>query len=82
MTQYPEAILAREMEMCYCGIALITDYDAGLEGMQDVKPVTLQEVLTVFKDNNERVKKVILDMIKNMPDKECSCHKALEGASF
>ena len=34
MTQYPEVVLARELEMCYVNIALITDYDAGLEGGQ------------------------------------------------
>ena len=32
MTQYPEVVLARELEMCYVNIALITDYDVGLEG--------------------------------------------------
>ena len=32
MTQYPEVALARELEMCYVNIALITDYDVGLEG--------------------------------------------------
>ena len=32
MTQYPEAYLARELEMCYVNISLITDYDVGLEG--------------------------------------------------
>lgn len=33
MTQYPEAYLARELEMCYVNISLITDYDVGLEGV-------------------------------------------------
>ncbi len=32
MTHYPEAYLARELEMCYVNISLITDYDVGLEG--------------------------------------------------
>ena len=32
MTQYPEAILARELEMCYVNISLVTDYDSGLQG--------------------------------------------------
>lgn len=83
MTQYPEVVLAREMEICYCGIALITDFDAGLEGMQDIYPVTLEEVLKVFKGNNEKIKNVILEMVKNMPlAGQCSCHKALEGASI
>lgn len=83
MTQYPEVILAREMEICYCGIALITDFDAGLEGLQDIYPVVYQEVLKVFKENNEKIKKIILEMVKNLPPAgQCSCNKALAGASF
>ena len=35
MTPYPEAMLARELELCYAGIALVTDYDAGLEGVPE-----------------------------------------------
>ena len=40
MTAYPEIVLARELRICYINIALITDYDTGLEGYQDIKPVT------------------------------------------
>lgn len=81
MTQYPEVILAREAEICYTGIALITDFDAGLVGMQDIYPVTLEEVLRVFKKNNDKAKKLILEMITNMPnERTCSCGTALQGA--
>src|SRR5262249_35338332 len=41
MTQYPEVVLARELAMCYVNIALITDYDAGLEGQAGIEPVTV-----------------------------------------
>ena len=47
MTQYPEVTLARELEICYVNISLITDYDAGLEG-EGVEPVTADEVMRVF----------------------------------
>jgi 5'-methylthioadenosine phosphorylase len=81
MTQYPEAILAREAEICYAAVALITDYDAGLEGNPDIKPVTLDEVIKVFNENNEKIKKVLFDVIERIePERECVCHKALEGA--
>ena len=40
MTQYPEAYLARELGICYAAIALITDYDTGVEGRPGVEPVT------------------------------------------
>lgn len=74
MTQYPEGYLARELGICYCNIALITDYDAGLEG-QDIKPVSHDEVLKVFDRNIENVKKMLFEMIKsiNPEDTSCSC---------
>ena len=45
MTQYPECYLARELEMCYVNISLITDYDVGLEG---IAPVSVEAVVEVF----------------------------------
>jgi len=81
MTQYPEAVLAREMEMCYLGIALITDYDAGLEGSPKVKPVTAAEVGKIFAANNEKVKKLIAEIVKNLPEKRgCKCGEAMKNA--
>ncbi len=47
MTQYPEAYLARELEICYMNISLITDWDVGLEDHPDIKPVTMDEVVRV-----------------------------------
>ncbi|HEX6493459.1 MAG TPA: S-methyl-5'-thioadenosine phosphorylase, partial [Candidatus Dormibacteraeota bacterium] len=55
MTQYPEVVLARELQMCYVNIALITDYDAGLEGEGGIEPVSVAEVIQVLNANNERV---------------------------
>lgn len=76
MTQYPEVILARELGMCYVNIALITDYDAGLEGRDDIAPVTEEEVFRVFKENNDKVRNLILAMIEKMDvDVECDCCK-------
>ena len=40
MTGYPEAVLARELEMCYAAIALVTDLDAGIEAGAGVGPLT------------------------------------------
>jgi 5'-methylthioadenosine phosphorylase len=47
MTQHPEAALARELGMCFCGIALVTDYDTGVEGA-DAAPVTMDAVFAVL----------------------------------
>ena len=66
MTQYPECILAKELEIPYVNISLITDYDAGLEGNEDIKPVTEEEVYRVFSANNEKIKSVIYQMIENL----------------
>lgn len=63
MTQYPECVLARELDMSYVNISIITDYDAGLEGHPEIKPVSDEEVLKVFAENNEKIKKVLYDMI-------------------
>lgn len=81
MTQYPEAALARELEMCYLNISLVTDYDTGLKGNKKVKPVTAKEVLETFKQNTEKLKSLILEIIKNLPAKrDCLCSQALKYA--
>jgi len=81
MTQYPESVLAREAGICYCGVSLITDYDAGLEGNPKIKPVTAEEVGKIFKENNEKVKKLIEEIVKNMDTKKtCSCQTAIDAA--
>lgn len=66
MTQYPECYLAKEIGIRYVNIALITDYDAGLEGRPDIEPVTEEAVLKVFRENNEKVKKLLLEMIRRI----------------
>jgi 5'-methylthioadenosine phosphorylase len=51
MTQYPEAWLARELELCYANVSLVTDYDVGLEGVPGVEPVSAEAAFRVFADN-------------------------------
>jgi len=80
MTQYPEAFLARELEICYVNISLITDYDVGTE---NVAPVSNEEVVRVAAENNEKVKALIDTMIPAFPEaRDCPCGSALEGAAF
>jgi 5'-methylthioadenosine phosphorylase len=76
MTQYPEGILARELGICYVNVALITDYDAGLEGHPEVEAVTHEAVLKVFAENNNKLKGLLLRMIDAIPVGEpaaCRC---------
>jgi len=83
MTLYPEIVLARELEMCYANISIITDYDAGLKDNPSVQPVTLEEVIKVFNANNEKIKRLILELIPLIPEeRNCICSKALESARF
>ena len=81
MTQYPEVILAREQELCYVNISLITDYDVGLEGLPEVPPVSVAEVEKVFASNNDRVRRLILALVPRLPAvRDCSCATAMSGA--
>ena len=78
MTQYPEAILARELEMCYVNVALITDYDAGTEADPQIAPVNATDVLAVMRSNNDRVRRLILALVARLPEeRSCSCGHAM-----
>ncbi len=81
MTQYPEVVLAREQELCYLNISLATDYDAGLEGDPRAKPVSHEAVIKVFNRNMGRLRNLIVEIAKELPQKRtCDCGSALEHA--
>ncbi len=83
MTQYPEMVLAREQEICYANISLITDYDSGLKDDPSIRPVTIEEVLRVLNENNEKIKKLLFDIIPKISgERSCVCASALEGAKI
>jgi 5'-methylthioadenosine phosphorylase len=80
MTQHPEAYLAREMEMCYVNLSLITDYDTGVEGRGDVEPVTMREALRVFAGNLDKLRAALFRLIETIPaGRACPCGHALDG---
>jgi 5'-methylthioadenosine phosphorylase len=80
MTQYPEAYLARELEMCYVNLSLITDYDVGVEGRPEIAPVTMEEALRVFSENIGRLRQALFDLIEQIPvARMCACGDALVG---
>lgn len=81
MTQYPEVVLAREKGMCYLGIGIVTDYDAGLEGT-DIKPASLKEVNEMFASNIDKVKRLISEIAPKIPKERstCQCGSALDEA--
>ncbi len=81
MTQYPEVALAKEKGMCYLGIGIVTDYDAGLEGNPEIKPVRSDEMLSVFGKNIEKAKEAVKELISNIHNESnCNCKNSLDGA--
>jgi len=81
MTQYPECVLAREQEICYANISIVTDYDTGVKDDPTIKPVTIEEVLRVFKENNDKIKQLIFNLVPQIAkERSCICATALQGA--
>ncbi|HVM05256.1 MAG TPA: S-methyl-5'-thioadenosine phosphorylase [Acidimicrobiales bacterium] len=80
MTQYPEAYLARELGLCYGGVALVTDYDTGLEGVDGIEPVTMDVVFKVLADNVDRTRALLFAAIPTLASAPgCSCGDALSS---
>ena len=76
MTGLPEAILARELALCYTAIALVTDLDAGVEGDHGV---TQEEVFRVFAENTGHLRGLLFDILARLPeDRTCPCSRALD----
>ena len=64
MTGYPEAVLAAEANVRYATVALVTDYDAGVDGHQ---PVTMETVFATMRDNVHRVQQLIAAALPTLP---------------
>ena len=81
MTQYPECWLARELELCYANVSLVTDYDVGLEGMPSVEPVSAEGAFGVFQDNLERLRGLLQRALPRVgPQPQDACATALSSA--
>jgi len=81
MTQYPEAWLARELELCYANVSLVTDYDVGLEGMPHVPPVSADAAFAVFRENLERLRSLLFAAVPRVgPQPADACSTALQSA--
>ncbi len=79
MTQYPEVMLARELGICYTGIALATDYDSGVAHGRGA--VSIEEVFRVFHENVGRVQELIRAMIPHMGgERACACEAEARAA--
>jgi 5'-methylthioadenosine phosphorylase len=77
MTAHPEAVLARELALCFTTVALVTDLDAGIDGGAHV---TQEEVFRVFGENTARLRTLLLDVVAALPaERSCACGSALDG---
>lgn len=79
MTGMPEAVLAREHEICYASLAVVTNKAAGIsEGK-----LTTEEVVDQMKKSTDQVKQIIKSALELMPwDRSCACKDALSGSSM
>ncbi len=68
MTQHPEVALCRELGMGYAGLALVTDYDSGVEDSPEVEPVTMEEVFRVLAQNVELTRRILFRAIPQLPE--------------
>ena len=81
MTAYPECHLARELELCFANVSMVTDHDVGVEGQP---PVSSAEVARVFEQNNERLRQLLFAVVPRIPAArgEHVCTTALAGAQI
>lgn len=78
MTAYPECHLARELELCYATIAMVTDHDVGVDGTE---PVSSETVARVFEENNAALRKLLFAVIPRIgPQPDDICATALVDA--
>ncbi len=78
MTNMPEAKLAREAEICYATLALVTDYDCWHESEEDV---SIESILSIIRENVERSQRIIRDLAGRLPaENGCGCGEALRHA--
>ena len=77
MTGHPEAVLARELELCYTAVALVTDLDAGVSAGE---AVTQEEIFRVFGESIPRLRTTIAGIVAALPhERDCACAHALDG---
>jgi 5'-methylthioadenosine phosphorylase len=81
MTNMPEAKLAREAEICYATVAMVTDFDCW---HPDHDAVTVSDIIKVLMDNADRAKRLVLRLAREFPREHEPCpigsDRALDSA--
>ena len=70
MTNMPEAKLAREAEICYASVAMVTDYDCWHDDHRDVD---IAAIIKTLHDNSENAQNLILQLAKDFPSEHEVC---------
>lgn len=79
MTTLPEAVLAREKEMCYASIAIVSNYCTSIAKHK----LGVEEIIEIMAVKKEELISLLFNTIKNLPvDYDCECHHALGDAEF
>ena len=81
MTQVTEARLAREAELCYACIALVTDYDSWREEEAGVDAASVLEVMHANVDKAQRLLRKVVPRLSGTP-RTCACGEALKAALY
>ena len=76
MTGLPEVTLAREREICYNSICIVSNYASGISENE----LTIDEVFEMVALKEKELLELIYNFIKNTNDSDCACHHALDGA--
>jgi 5'-methylthioadenosine phosphorylase len=78
MTGHPEAVLARELTLCYAPVALVTDMDAGVASGEGVGQ---EEVFAMFARNVDRLKTLLAGVVTDLPEPGdgCGCSSWADG---
>ena len=75
MTNIPEAVLAREAEICYATVSMITNYGAGLSPQN----LTHSEVVEIMKQNSAKLRLLLEKTLTRIKaGEDCSCRHALQ----
>jgi 5'-methylthioadenosine phosphorylase len=76
MTNLTEARLAREAEICYASLALVTDYDCWREQTEDV---SVDVILGILSENASAARRSLIEAVTRVdPDRRCGCRQAMQ----
>lgn len=73
MTNVPEVVLAREAEICYATVSMVTNFAAGISS----QPLTHGEVLDTMRANSANIRRLMMKAIELIDDRDCTCRQAL-----